>query len=72
MSCKLCQSENQRRFNSEINIHRPGLNNLADPTVLVFPEIVVCLDCGFTEFPLEETELRRLAEGTVVEDAACP
>ncbi|HXY50337.1 MAG TPA: hypothetical protein VEI01_12855 [Terriglobales bacterium] len=70
MSCKLCQSENQSWFNSEINIHLPGLNNLRNPTVLVFPEITVCLDCGFTEFRLEETEVRRLAQGTVAEGAA--
>ena len=70
MSCKLCQSENHTTFNSEINIHLPGFKNLANPTVLVFPEIVVCLDCGLTEFRLEETELRQLAEGTVAEAAA--
>jgi hypothetical protein len=28
----------------------------------VFPELVVCLDSGFTEFEVEEAELRLLAE----------
>lgn len=63
MSCKACQSENQRKFSSEINIHFPGLKSLDKPTVWVFPELLVCLDCGFTGFLIEETELRLLAEG---------
>ena len=62
MHCRVCQSANRRTFNGEINIHFPGLRGLDKPTVLVFPELVVCLDCGFTEFEVEEAELRRLAE----------
>ena len=64
MSCRLCQSENQRTFPSEINIHFPGRENLAKPTVLAYPKVVVCLDCGFAELKLPETELRLLAEGS--------
>lgn len=50
-------------FGSEINIHFPGMQGLDMPTVWAFPELVVCLDCGFTEFQLEETEQRLLAQG---------
>jgi hypothetical protein len=32
------------------------------PTVWLFPKLVVCLDCGFTEFLIPETELQRLQE----------
>ena len=60
MSCKSCNSENQRRFNSEINVHLPGLQSLDRPPLFVFPKLLVCLDCGFTEFDLPETELRLL------------
>jgi hypothetical protein len=42
---------------AEINIHFPRLRDLDKPAVLVFPTLVVCLDCGFTEFILEETEI---------------
>jgi hypothetical protein len=58
----LCQSENQSTFPSEINIHFPGRESLAKPTVLAYLKLVVCLDCGFTEFVIEETELRLLVE----------
>ena len=63
MYCKSCQSTNQSKFPSEVNIHFPGRNNLTKPCVWAFPEIVVCLDCGFTEFHIEGVELGRLAEG---------
>ena len=62
MSCKSCQSETQRNLNGEIVIHFPGLKGLDKPIVWVFPQLLVCLDCGFTEFAIPETELQRLAE----------
>ena len=64
MSCKSCHSENQAEFNGEIAIHFPGLKGLDQPIVWVFPKLVVCLDCGFTEFAIPETELRVLREDT--------
>jgi len=64
MCCKSCQSTNQGKFPSEINIHFPGPNNLTKPSVWAFPEIGICLDCGFAELRIEETELRLLEEGT--------
>jgi len=62
MSCRSCQSENQRNFNGEIAIHFPGLKGLDKPVVFVFPKLLLCLDCGFTEFAIPEGELRRLTE----------
>lgn len=46
-----------------MNIHFPGMKGLDKPTVWAFPKLLVCLDCGFTEFQVEESELRLLAEG---------
>jgi hypothetical protein len=60
--CKSCQSDNERQFNAEIALHFPGLKGLDKPIVWVFPKVVVCGDCGFTEFSIPETELRVLAE----------
>lgn len=69
MSCKSCESRNQREFNGETAIHFLGLKGLEKPIVWVFPSPLVCLDCGFTEFAVPERELRVLVTGTVVEGA---
>jgi len=61
MACKRCSSERQSTFSSEVNIHFPGLEGLDKPTVWVFPEIMVCLHCGFAEFSIPKAELRALA-----------
>jgi hypothetical protein len=44
-------------------IHFPGLKNIDKPVVWLFPEIVVCLNCGTAEFVVPEAELRLLAKG---------
>jgi hypothetical protein len=60
MFCKLCSSANQSRLATEIAIHLPDVRT---PHVLLSPVVLVCLECGFTEFSIAETELRRLANG---------
>jgi len=62
MSCKVCGSSSVERFAADVNVHFPGYANLTTPTINVSPAIVICLDCGFAEFELPKTELRRLAE----------
>ena len=62
MNCKSCTSQNQRTFNSEINVHFLELKYLDEPSVFVFPKLVVRMDCGFTEFAIPETELRLLGK----------
>jgi hypothetical protein len=62
MSCGSCQSENQRNLNGEIAIHFPGLKGLNKPIIWVFPKLLVCLDCGFTEFSVPEKELSVLVQ----------
>lgn len=64
MTCKACTSENQRKFSSEICVHFPGLKNLDKPAVMVFPKLLICVDCGFTEFVTPEAELRLLGKDT--------
>jgi PAS domain S-box-containing protein len=63
MRCKPCGSENQREFAAEIMIHFSGRRNRDKPGVLIFPKLTICLDCGFSEFTLEEAELPALTEG---------
>ena len=62
MSCKSCQSDNVRDRNGEVAIHFPGLKGLNKPIVWVFPKLLVCLNCGVTEFAIPEAELRQLVE----------
>ena len=57
MRCKSCTSENQRSFASGIAVHFSGLKNLDKPTLFLFPKLLVCMDCGFTEFAIPDTEL---------------
>jgi hypothetical protein len=62
MACKSCHSENQRNFTGEIAIHFPGLAGLNKPIVLVFPTMMVCLECAFAQFAISDVELRVLRE----------
>ena len=61
--CKSCGSVNQKKFSAEVAIHFPELKNIYKPVVWVFPEVVVCLDCGTAEFAVPEEELGQLAKG---------
>jgi hypothetical protein len=69
MTCKGCESDKQSVFNGEIGIHFPGLQGLKNHTVFVFPKLVVCLHCGFTEFTVPERELQALTQGSPVKGA---
>lgn len=63
MTCRWCGSDKQRRFKAEVAIHFPGLKGIDKPLVLVFLELLVCLNCGKTESTIPESELRMLTEG---------
>jgi hypothetical protein len=63
MPCRSCGSVNQSKFLAEMGIHFPGLKSIDKPVLWVFPELVICLDCGTAEFTVPEAELRQLAEG---------
>jgi hypothetical protein len=60
--CKSCGSENQRQLEAEINIHFPLNKALENPAVLVFRDLLVCLNCGFTEFTILEADLQKLTK----------
>ena len=65
MSCPVCVSSKRKEFPAEIAIHFSGPKNLDRPGPLVFPKLLVCLDCGFAGFTLEESELYLLREDDV-------
>ncbi|MGO8986050.1 MAG: hypothetical protein ACLQFM_14800 [Terriglobales bacterium] len=60
MSCRSCTSRNQTRFVAEISVHILGIENIERPAVLVFPKLLTCMDCGFTEFTMAENDLQLL------------
>ncbi len=61
MSCAVCASVNEAEFTAEMMIHFSGLKHLANPGVLVFPKVSVCLDCGVSRFTIAERERALLA-----------
>jgi hypothetical protein len=70
--CKSCGSNWQKKFTGEIVIHFPGLKNVNKPTVWVFPDVLVCLNCGSAEFAVPEAELRVLVTGEAEQRKVSP
>ena len=66
MACRRCASDNQSEFIAEMSVHLLGLEDLDDAPVLVFPKLLACLQCGFTEFSLPEAERQLLARRIAV------
>ena len=65
MSCKRCGSEKQTKFGTEMNVHFPGREGLDKPSVVLsFAEVLICCDCGLSEFTIPDRERRALKEGT--------
>lgn len=62
VKCTSCGLDQQRKFTAEIAIHFPGLKEINKPIVWVFPELLVCLNCGWASFAVPETGLRVLAK----------
>jgi hypothetical protein len=62
MSCARCLSLHETELNAEINLHFRGLANLGDPGIFVFPKILVCLDCGLSQFVVEKRELAQIVK----------
>jgi|SRR5580704_649868 hypothetical protein len=63
MSCRSCGSKSQTKFAAEMSVHVLGLENVDKPAVSLFPRLLVCMNCGFTELTLAEEELRLLGKG---------
>jgi hypothetical protein len=63
MSCPSCASGNQVGFSAEMMLHFPGLKNLDKPGVWLFPQLLVCLDCGVSLFTIPEPKRGLLTSG---------
>ena len=57
MECKACGADTQIKLTAEMALHFPGLKDIDKPLVWVFPEVLVCPDCGVAVFAVPETEL---------------
>ena len=58
--CKSCSSESHNSFGGEVALHFRGLDGLNKPIVWVFPEVLVCLNCGFAEFVVPDEQRKTL------------
>lgn len=67
MPCKSCASDNLQNLTGELTASLPEIKNLRISPIYVCPEILVCLDCGFTELRLTAAELQQLKKGKEVE-----
>jgi hypothetical protein len=70
MQCQSCQSTSEVGLTAEIAIHFPGCENLNTPHVFVFPDIVICLDCGSTNFTVPEAESQSVRERASLSSSA--
>jgi hypothetical protein len=68
MVCSTCGSVTQRTFLSEVDIHFPRLRDVKKSPVLVYPELLVCLNCGRAEFTLSKEELHLIAKSDATEN----
>ena len=60
--CTSCSSRNQRQLTAEIAFHFPGPQGMNKPIVLAFPEVFICLNCGFAVFALADAPLKEIGQ----------
>jgi hypothetical protein len=69
MFCKACRSDNQQRLDGELTLTPPDLKGLKVAPVYVCHDVLVCLDCGFTELVIPAEQLRLLKESKSAMDS---
>ena len=60
VACAFRTSSKQKEFSAEVDIHFPDLRDVNERGVLVFPRLLICLDCGYSSFITPAPELARL------------
>jgi hypothetical protein len=63
-TCKSCASNDLRGLASEICVHLPAFDNLNKDPFFIFPKLIVCTKCGFSEFVFPEAQLNTVRECT--------
>jgi hypothetical protein len=64
MSCPACKLNDQIEFSAEMLVHIGGIKNLDKSGVMLFQKVLVCLDCGFSQFTVPKAELASLASSS--------
>ena len=70
MACTGCLSRNQVEMNTEINIHYSSVAYPGNPGIFVFPTVMICLDCGVSQFTVDEDELAQIVANSQKPEAA--
>ena len=60
MTCKRCGSNQVKDFDGEVAIRIPEREGADKMTVMLFPELIVCVRCGVVEFMLPTDKLDQL------------
>jgi hypothetical protein len=58
MVCPKCQSSSLSEIPAEIRLYRNRPRTLSHPPLTPYPDVLVCLDCGYAEFSIPESWLR--------------
>lgn len=64
MACKKCGGVAEQKFDGELSVTFPDFKSRNVPPVYVCSSLLVCLDCGFAELMVPQTELDSLRKGT--------
>jgi hypothetical protein len=62
MTCLSCGSTKHAELTAEMLIHSPGLKNIDKPGVWLFPKLLICLNCGSSQFTVPEAEWASVAK----------
>lgn len=57
MVCPKCQSSSLSEVPAEIRLYRNRPRTLSHPPLSPYPDVLICLDCGFAEFSVPQAWL---------------
>ena len=60
MHCRVCNSENLRRFAGELTTSSLSIENVNAEPIYVCQDVLVCVDCGFAELVVPPPDLEKL------------
>jgi hypothetical protein len=60
MPCRVCGADNLRKFEADLTANPTNIEGIKDPPVYICQQLLVCLDCGFTELRIPPAELTLL------------